>query len=275
MSVVLVTRAYDHDTRFWEAVHFLTYYSSERLLAAAIHQKLNIYEINSTSNKPRTMNVTSLCFHDEGRWLVTGSEDGSINTWDLRASQVHRSHLNRSPVNGVCVRPTQGELDKGAGIQQCDLSKNQCSLEWPPIGTPAGDIPIRAVTLASDGSLLEAGNNKARLFHARPAPLFTDCLGRCYVWKPITRCYEFRQQKVLVGHQRWVWDCAFSAHLAYLVTASSDHIAHLWETVSSKTVCQYDGCHEAAVCCALHDAASNRTTPNLSGGGVEHPHADQ
>ena len=30
--------------------------------------------------------------------------------------------------------------------------------------TPAGDIPIRSITLASDGSCLVAGNNKASSF---------------------------------------------------------------------------------------------------------------
>jgi WD40 repeat protein len=31
-----------------------------------------------------TMNVTSVSFHSEGKWLVTGSEDGTIIIWDLR-----------------------------------------------------------------------------------------------------------------------------------------------------------------------------------------------
>ena len=31
-----------------------------------------------------TGNVTSVCFHSEGKWLVTGSEDGTIKIWDLR-----------------------------------------------------------------------------------------------------------------------------------------------------------------------------------------------
>ena len=29
-------------------------------------------------------NITSVCFHSEGKWLVTGSEDGTIKIWDLR-----------------------------------------------------------------------------------------------------------------------------------------------------------------------------------------------
>ena len=32
--------------------------------------------------------------------------------------------------------------------------------------------------------------------------------------------WEFKLEKVLQGHQRWVWDCAFSADSAYLVTGS-------------------------------------------------------
>ena len=30
--------------------------------------------------------------------------------------------------------------------------------------------------------------------------------------------YDVKQEKVLIGHQRWVWDCTFSADSAYLVT---------------------------------------------------------
>lgn len=40
---------------------------------------------------------------------------------------------------------------------------------------------------------------------------------------------KFSLESTLHGHQRWVWDCAFSADSAYLVTACSDHYARLWE----------------------------------------------
>ena len=38
------------------------------------------------------------------------------------------------------------------------------------------------------------------------------------IWS--TDKYEFQLDKVLVGHQRWVWDVAFSADSAYLVTGT-------------------------------------------------------
>lgn len=73
------------------------------------------------------------------------------------------------------------------------------------------------------------------------------------IWS--TSRYEFALEKTLVGHQRWVWDAAFSADSAYLVTASSDHVARLWELASGETVRQYNGHHRAAVCVALNDAS--------------------
>jgi len=161
--------------------------------------------------------------------------------------------------------------------------------------TPAGDIPMRSVSLASDSSCLVAGNNKARTspvlyslpYHvselcgncvrgdamsgrlmkrvqvhrvSRQSPSFKLTVntspGCCSVRTssemfavpmrhlyvtltvipPISRylatcsadttvkiwsvspSFEFRLDKILQGHQRWVWDCAFSADSAYLVT---------------------------------------------------------
>lgn len=37
------------------------------------------------------------------------------------------------------------------------------------------------------------------------------------IWS-VSPSFEFRLDKALQGHQRWVWDCAFSADSAYLVT---------------------------------------------------------
>lgn len=37
------------------------------------------------------------------------------------------------------------------------------------------------------------------------------------------------------GHTRWVWDCVFSVDAAYLVTASSDATARLWDLSAGAT----------------------------------------
>jgi len=165
-------------------------------------------------------------------------------------------------------------------VKQWDLTENACTLEL----APAGDVPIRSVTIASDGSCLVAGNNKGKIFiwklGSNPAKekyialcrfqAHTRYLTRCLLSpdvKLLATCsadatvkiwsmapnFECKLEKVLQGHQRWVWDCAFSADSAYLVTASSDHVARLWELASGETVRQYNGHRKAAVCVALND----------------------
>lgn len=65
-------------------------------------------------------------------------------------------------------------------------------------------------------------------------------------------------ETTLAEHQRWVWDCAFSADSAYLVTVSSDHNARLWELGSGAVIRQYAGHHRGAVCVALNDYSEPR-----------------
>jgi G protein beta subunit-like protein len=68
----------------------------------------------------------------------------------------------------------------------------------------------------------------------------------------------FKLESTLAQHQRWVWDCAFSADSAYLVTACSDHYARLWELHSEQIIRQYNGHHRGAVCVALNDYSDGR-----------------
>ena len=63
----------------------------------------------------------------------------------------------------------------------------------------------------------------------------------------------FPLETTLHGHQRWVWECAFSADSAYLVTACSDHFARLWELSSQSIIRQYSGHHRGVVAVALND----------------------
>lgn len=242
---------------------------------------------NNSNNNPvmtfegHTTNVTSLAFQAENKWMVTSSEDGTVKVWDVRAPSVQRNYKHNCPVNEVVIHPNQGELiscDQDGNIRVWDLGENQCTHHL----IPEDDVPINSLSVASDGSMLVAGNNK----------------GNCYVWKmqnqrdltsltPVTKfrshskyitrvllstdmkhlatCsadhtariwsteQNFALETTLQGHQRWVWDCAFSADSAYLVTACSDHYVRLWDLSNSETVRQYNGHHKGAVCVALND----------------------
>lgn len=61
----------------------------------------------------------------------------------------------------------------------------------------------------------------------------------------LTRC--------LTSHQRWVWDAVFSADSSYMVSASSDSTAKLWDIRTGDIIRNYLG-HTLSVCSvALND----------------------
>jgi G protein beta subunit-like protein len=261
--------------------------SDKRFLAAAGHLHVRLYDIRTTNPNPVTSfeghsnNVTSIAFQSDNKWMVSSSEDGTVKVWDVRAPSVQRNYKHNCPVNEVVIHPNQGELiscDQDGNVRIWDLGENQCTHQL----IPEDDVPVQSVSIASDGSMLVAGNNK----------------GNCYVWKmnnqkdatqlqPVTKFRShskyitkvllssdvkhlstcsadhtariwnvddsFSLETTLQGHQRWVWDCAFSADSAYLVTACSDHYVRLWDLSTSETVRQYNGHHKGAVCVALND----------------------
>jgi G protein beta subunit-like protein len=68
---------------------------------------------------------------------------------------------------------------------------------------------------------------------------------------------ELVLMQTFVGHTKWVWDCAFSADSAYILTASSDNTARLWDVQNAETIAVYTGHGKAITCLALNDLPSS------------------
>ena len=136
----------------------------KRFLAAAGHHTVKLYDIKSSNPNAvltfdgHTSNITGVAFHCEGKWMVTSSEDGTVKIWDTRSGSVQRNYSHGVPVNDVVIHPNQGELiscDRGGNVRIWDLGENKCSHQL----IPEDDISVASVTVASDGSMLCAGNN--------------------------------------------------------------------------------------------------------------------
>jgi G protein beta subunit-like protein len=304
MSVILASSGYDQTIKFWEAlsgicsrtiqngdgqVNRMAITPDKRFLACAGARTVRLYDIRTTNPNPtitfegHTANVTAVAIQADGKWMVTSSEDGTVKVWDMRTPTVQRNYKHRCPVHDVVIHPNQGELiscDNDGNVRIWDLGENACTHRLIP--EDYDDVPVRSVSVASDGSMLVAGNDS----------------GNCYVWKmvndkdvtslhPVTRFRShskyitkvllspdvkhlatcsadhtariwstengFSMESVLQGHQRWVWDCAFTADSAYLVTACSDHYVRLWELASGQIIRQYNGHHKGAIAVALND----------------------
>ena len=183
-EVVLATAGYDHTIRFWEAlsgicvrtiqypdsqVNKLVISPDKRFLLAGGNPHVRLYDVLSNTPSPITSfeghsgNVTALGFQSGGRWIVSASEDGSIKIWDVRTPGIQRDYQLKTPVNDVIIHPNQGELisgDQSGSIRIWDLAENSCTHEL----IPEEDVPVRSVSMAVDGSLLVAGNNKGNVY---------------------------------------------------------------------------------------------------------------
>ena len=174
-----ISRFATNSPSFWEAlsgicsrtiphpdsqVNRLCISPDKRYLAAAGHHTVKLYDIKSTNPNAiltfdgHTSNVTGVAFHCESKWLVTSSEDGTVKIWDTRSGNVQRNYTHGVPVNDVVIHPNQGELiscDRGGNVRIWDLGENKCSHQL----IPEDDVSVASVTVASDGSMVCAGNN--------------------------------------------------------------------------------------------------------------------
>ena len=125
---------------------------------------MRLYDIKSSNPNPimqfegHTNNITGVAFHCEGKWMVTSSEDMTVRVWDTRSGMVQRNYQHSHPVNDVVIHPNQGELvscDRGGNIRIWDLGESKCTHQLVPVE----DVSMASVSVASDGSLLAAGNN--------------------------------------------------------------------------------------------------------------------
>ncbi|CAM9636059.1 unnamed protein product [Chrysoparadoxa australica] len=298
-AVILATAGFDHKIRFWEPpsgacsrtvryadsqVNCLRITPDKQYLAAAGNPHVRLFEVSVPNPNAvvaydgHTSNVSDLGFQKDGKWMYTGSEDGTIKIWDVRAPVCQRNYENKAKVHSVALHPNQAELISGdqlGKVKVWDLTASKCR----DVAVDSQDNSIQSITVATDASYVVAASSKGRVFVLNPGPanykltkqfqahegyllktvlspnvahlVTTGSDKSAKVWEVGN---DWKLLHTLQQHQRWVWDAVFSADSSYLVTASSDHTAKLWEVSSGEVLRNYIGHGNSLTCVALNDS---------------------
>lgn len=184
--------------------------------------------------------MRSVSVASDGSLLVAGDNKGYVYVWRLGnrreatvVQAVTKFRAHRKYITKVLLSPDVRHLatcsaDSTARIWSTDRVSNGNGDNQEGSMSEGLDVDENGVILDSDGSPVEGGSDGGS-------------------------AGAFELETTLKGHQYWVWDCAFSADSAYLVTASSDTFVRLWELGSGQIIRQYTGHHRGAISVALND----------------------
>jgi len=209
-----------------------------------------------------TGNVTSLGFQKDGRYLYTGSEDGTIKVWDLRNPNYSRSMDVGAAVNSVCLRSDRDEFvsgDQNGNVKVWDLGTTKAVVSVKPTlydksDSPTsssllpsqadknvtnrkvirhfeeGVVPIQAVDISEDSRTLVAVSNHGTVFVWDPSSSLSStsisesAAMACWL-RPITKFRAYTAGTYCL-HGKIAPDCR------HLVTTASDGTASLWDTTT-------------------------------------------
>ncbi|XP_021266747.1 target of rapamycin complex subunit LST8 isoform X1 [Numida meleagris] len=262
------------------------------------YQHIRMYDLNSNNPNPVinydgvSKNITSVGFHEDGRWMYTGGEDCMARIWDLRSRnlQCQRIFQVNAPINCVCLHPNQAELivgDQSGAIHIWDLKTDHNEQL-----IPEPEVSVNSVHIDPDASYMAAVNSSGNCYvwnltggigeevtqlipktkipaHNRYAlqckfspdsTLLATCSAdqTCKIWR--TSNFSLMTELSIKSNnpgetsRGWMWDCAFSGDSQYIVTASSDNLARLWCVETGEIKREYSGHQKAVVCLAFNDS---------------------
>lgn len=211
--------------------------------------------------------VTSITISPDGKTLVSGSMDRTIDIWDLATGRLLRTlDKHTGEVASVAVSPDGEYLAIGSHVHPQSNVKVWHLATGKLIHTLLGHHkPVNCVTISPNGHLLASGSNKIKIWHLQKGdrictlwhtePVNSAAINpdstilasggsdsKIRLWNP--RTGELLQ--TLRGHKASVAAVAISSHGEILVSGSADNTIKIWHLATGKLFNTMTG-HAAAV----------------------------
>ncbi len=167
-----------------------------------------------------TADVLAAGFSADGRYVVTGSSDGTARIWEVESGQLvhslegHTDYVRAASFSADGRYVVTGSSDDTARIWEVESGQLVHSLEGHT------DYVV-AASFSADGRYVVTGSSDetARIWEVESGQLVHS----------------------LAGHTKGVWPAGFSADGRYVVTGSGDGTVRIWEVESGQLVHSLEG----------------------------------
>lgn len=218
--------------------------------------------------------VSDVALHPNQGELLSCDAEGTVRVWDLTNNQCVREMRSElaTPLTRLCIAPDASAVV--AASYKGQVFSWRLSGPPPPQNNFASSSSSSSSSSASSASAASPSCSSGLspspnlVFDAHPTyclkALFSpDCQwlattgadASIKIWSLDKDKNSYTLSRSLLGHSQWVWDCAFSADSAYLVSASSDKVAKLWDREAGECILEYKGHQKAITAIALNDAS--------------------
>jgi len=238
--------------------------SNGQRVALAAGKRLEVWDtINGRCEVQLTgheLDIRTLVFGNEGRWLVSGSVDDTARLWDLESgSQLavmpHGSTVTASAFSSDGQRIVTGCADGSVLVWDARSAKEPVIFNSPSLEASA--LPINEVGISPDGRFIAARSmngracawrtaNREIIYSApphKPCLAFSfDVLGAPPVFAltptggtiEIIASHDGSVVTALKGHSEIIMSCRFSTDGRFLISSGADGTAKLWSAVSGR-----------------------------------------
>jgi WD40 repeat protein/class 3 adenylate cyclase len=185
---------------------------------AALTESLkNLYNLQLF--RGHTREIYSVAFSPDGKYALTGSQDGTARLWDRQSGREIRQYAgHKGGISAVAFSPDGKSVATGGNDQTTRIWDAATGQQLQVFAESSG---VTAVAFSPDGSfiLTNGGNKVARLWDAGTGQFLRD----------------------FAGHTGFVSDVAFSPDSKYVLTGSSDTTARVWETATGRELHNFAG----------------------------------